>query len=189
MCITSLYLYAALLCEIQKKGGLGYSKRFQNFVDPQLNYLTLSRHDYSVSSSFSNPRQRSKIMHFDDMEKAVVKRMRLQIEKYAVAEQIPLQLIQENAFIDEVTEGMILRLSTFFLTDKKPGVTILTPKTAWGHFKQDYMPDWFTKKYPVKYLEHRVDFRVIYPEYKLSRDQLGCRYIEVLESIDEHRYL
>lgn len=125
----------------------------------------------------------------DNMEKAVVKRMRLQIEKYSVAEHLRLPSVFESAYIDEVTKILSMRLSAYVLTDKKPGVTILTPKTAWEHFKQDHMPDWFTKKYPVKYIEHKVDFRVLYPDYKLSRDQIGRGYIEVLEYTNAFNYL
>lgn len=36
--------------------------------------------------------------------------------------------------------------------------TLLFPKTPWQHFKNDYMPKWFIKKFPIKYLHKKVEF-------------------------------
>jgi len=35
----------------------------------------------------------------------------------------------------------------------------VTPASWWHHFKQDCMPKWFVKKWPVKYIEKEVVIR------------------------------
>ena len=43
--------------------------------------------------------------------------------------------------------------------------TLLFPKTPWQHFKNDYMPKWFIKKFPIKHLYKTIKItrRETYP--------------------------
>ena len=39
------------------------------------------------------------------------------------------------------------------------------PSSWWQHFKRDYMPEWFKKRYPVHEDQHRVTLKVQFERY------------------------
>ena len=112
----------------------------------------------------------------------VLKRVTLTIEKFCEVTEISHGTFMPDVYLDYATERMLLRISQYLLTDKKEGTIVRSPLTPLEFFKEKYAPKWLIKRYPVKYKETKIDFRVMYPDYKLSPDQLGRRFIDILET-------
>lgn len=66
----------------------------------------------------------------------------------------------------DIVDDLVIALSSEVLSNKlcedsysvSDSQTLLFPKTPWQHFKNDYMPKWFIKKFPIKYLYKKVEF-------------------------------
>lgn len=127
--------------------------------------------------------------NIEDAQDYAVHRTRFKIEQYAMSMKLSPDIYRVNSIIDLATEYMIIRVDRAIATQHMEGYVIQWPKNTWEFFKQDYMPKWFTKKFPVKYSVHTVDFKIKYPEFKLDRNHIGRGYVEVLEQINEHYYL
>jgi hypothetical protein len=65
--------------------------------------------------------------------------------------------------VGQVAKDLCIRLTAYvYRNADKPSVTIKVPKTAWEHVKQEYAPEWFLKRWPVKYTEITHEVRQIW---------------------------
>lgn len=74
---------------------------------------------------------------------------------YTVAENMRLGIWENRA-----TRYLVLTLRSFLLDGRKfdhsETTAISTPATPWQFFKQEYMPKWFLKRYPVRVVTQHV---------------------------------
>lgn len=117
------------------------------------------------------------MVNFDDS--LSIKQIEFKLQKYVISASIGLEALKVDSYLHENLDQLSVRLSKYIVTDDK-SYTLRYSKNIWEHFKLDYMPKWFIKKYPVKYTEQVVDFRVIYPKYKLNNDQLGKGIVKII---------
>lgn len=102
----------------------------------------------------------------------------LRVERLAAAVSLPVENIEVQEYIDQALGQAFYRITTKVLCDNFDGDTVSWPASTWEYFKFQYMPKWFTNKFPVRYKTKRIDFRVMYPHYALPN--LGSAYIQVI---------
>lgn len=65
------------------------------------------------------------------------------------------QNMKLNIWEDKMTRDLIFGLRSFVLDGHKvkhETKAIYTPSTPWEFFKQKYMPDWFLRRWPVRFV-------------------------------------
>lgn len=90
--------------------------------------------------------------------------MPIQINK-AVSNLEQMPFVTNNAefhsYMDDMLDAMIVELRSYVLAKKHVGketcgMSISVPTTVWDHIKLDWMPLWFTRRFPVKFKTERT---------------------------------
>jgi hypothetical protein len=71
-----------------------------------------------------------------------------------------------TSWIDPLTDHIEFAIRGSLLSEEEKEYTIKTPENWWEHLKHDKFPAWALKRWPVKYRQVTVSFRVLYPDYK-----------------------
>jgi hypothetical protein len=75
-----------------------------------------------------------------------------------------------QAMIETATGDMHLRLTRLVMcSDTREVDRIRVPISAWEHIKQEWMPLWFIKRYPVKYRTIIVNAQEVFADLKPLR--------------------
>ena len=84
---------------------------------------------------------------------------------------------------EDCMRNMVLEMKTHILGQTKIdtyNVEFSYPKNAWNTFKQDRMPKWFNKKFPIQYKIEvktiKCDCKVLFPELKTPLPGMGQVY-------------
>lgn len=106
------------------------------------------------------------------------KDIRLAIEKVAVSHHINLDYLRDCELQQIILEDMVLRLHTYIASSEEKKFTQMFPLTVWDHIKVLYAPQWFVKKFPVKYREIVFAAKECFPELtSLAKD--GARHLHI----------
>lgn len=74
--------------------------------------------------------------------------------------------------IDEHARLMSMHVKGFVWAENLRGDPISYPADWWEAFKERWFPAVLLKRWPVKRTTHRVDFKVLYPDYRaITEDQ------------------
>lgn len=79
-----------------------------------------------------------------------------------------LEIHQQRDFL---TDGIVYTITTNILRQKihedkeKIAFIYSFPSNWWEHLKADHAPQWFIKKYPIKYTEHRKERTLTFTRY------------------------
>jgi hypothetical protein len=58
-----------------------------------------------------------------------------------------------DTILDDITRDMVITFSKSIFTKTEKVETVeIYPKTWWDHFKSDYAPSWFLRKFPAEYI-------------------------------------
>ena len=104
------------------------------------------------------------------------KELTLKVEKAAESRSLSLEALQFPEFqsmIDYELDALIVRLTAFMACSDEKTFYELYPETAWEHVKKDYAPEWFKRKFPVKYAYITFKAKEAFPEYRVLKDADG----------------
>ena len=106
---------------------------------------------------------------YDDsmpLEYALVSEAKLKVEKfYKVLEQ-HMSVTEDRAPM--WSDKILYQFSTHILTDLAKEVEYKWPATWWDATKERFAPDWFKKRWPVKYTGKKINAFVLYPELSVQ---------------------
>lgn len=104
---------------------------------------------------------------------------RLSIDKLVVQYGISAHVL-ENAKLEylynSIIDVLIARLSTHIACSETKSVKTQFPSNIWQHIKAKYSPKWFTRKYPVKFQEVKINCKEMFPDLNISKNR---RYFDV----------
>lgn len=78
-----------------------------------------------------------------------------------------------QARLDDFADQMTIEVNGFLLGEYPDPVYISYPSTWWEHLKARWFPAWAIRKWPVIERTHRIEFTVMYPDFKpkIARDR------------------
>jgi hypothetical protein len=87
-----------------------------------------------------------------------------------------LKDVQAEEVRDWMYENLLVRLSAYVLTeqlaDEYHPVSLGLPATWWQHLKQDHAPEWFKRRWPVRFRKMTCQIHVrtsgTYPDMKMA---------------------
>lgn len=78
-------------------------------------------------------------------------------------------LLNPEIEIEDYLSTMIkIRVQGFLWGEAGRSTTIKYPSDWWQAFKLEYFPVWALKRWPVKYTEHTINTRTLYPNFRVS---------------------
>ncbi|MFK5882923.1 MAG: hypothetical protein QM489_01130 [Candidatus Izemoplasma sp.] len=73
-----------------------------------------------------------------------------------------------EVLVNDLVGTITLELTTLFSCETIPTPSFKYPKDWWNHFKQDKMPKWFIKKFPIEYICKDIDLKYVYEAFNPS---------------------
>jgi hypothetical protein len=87
---------------------------------------------------------------------------------------------------DHLLNILKIKFKTTILREKIIEHKIKVPASGWQQWKKDNCPEWFIKKFPVRYKEYKFEKYALYPYCKLPELKVGkCITREELYEIIE----
>jgi hypothetical protein len=110
----------------------------------------------------------------DTFQRRVLEKMRIGLS-VRVSPQVAQSLEIEPTEMDQFTNDLTLRISTFVLGEKlgktEEVARLQVPATWWQHWKFSHAPEWFKKRFPVRYqwvlVNYEREERMTYPHAKV----------------------
>lgn len=86
--------------------------------------------------------------------------LRLEIEQFCINNQYAADLLRNGdlkVYAEHYTDSVIARFRKMIPAEKthesKVELRAIFPASVWQHFKRDYLPRWFLRRFPVRYVE------------------------------------
>jgi len=84
------------------------------------------------------------------------------------AEKPVLTLSAHDAF---VFDSLVFRLEQAVWGENLDRLDIVTPATWWDMLKKQHAPEWFKRRFPVRYNKQRYDMRCVYPKISFPEQE------------------
>ena len=90
--------------------------------------------------------------------------------KFGMREVVSEQLLDSNVdyLTNYLTNQVEYYIQGFIWGEEEKGYEFQYPSTWWEAFKERWFSDWAKNKWPVIYIKHVIDIKVIYPDLKIS---------------------
>jgi len=130
-----------------------------------------------------------------NFSKLVLEKLKGNITVSTVSEHpIMIQNLSVDQRIDRITNGFLYHFKWDILADKcfekDIQVCFKSPLNWWEHFKEQHAPNWFIKKWPVRYKTHfkwvKIQNYRTFPHANIAIEKtLGQSYILQIYSIED----
>jgi hypothetical protein len=74
-----------------------------------------------------------------------------------------------DAIVHQAMDALVLRLHGFLAADQLEVVEIKYPRDWWEAAKERFAPQWALRRWPVRYREHRIDLKAVFPEFVIPK--------------------
>lgn len=83
---------------------------------------------------------------------------------------------------------MAYRIRASILSSRPEVHTVTHPETWWDAFKERWFPAWARERWPVRYQEHRLETRMLFPEMPAA-DVMADRYrVRIWQGFNERAW-
>lgn len=86
-----------------------------------------------------------------------------------------------SVMLEPITGHLVLTLQAAVAAQKLYDIKVLYPRDWWEAVKERFAPVWFTRRYPIRYIDHSVKAYAL-AEKVLIPKELGTATIHIIES-------
>ena len=98
--------------------------------------------------------------------------LRLRVKSLTFRTLVQKDVVSEkncHLIAEDVGDHFSFQLTRYFATYDARKFEVNIPTSWWQHFKQDCMPAWFMRLFPVKYDQRKFDVRALYRGLPVNR--------------------
>lgn len=105
----------------------------------------------------------------------ISKTVEFAIQHVFSSHRIPERIVKEfgggrwelQNYVDYVVGDMVLQLRGWFASQPCGELSVAYPADWWEAVKERFAPEWFTRRYPVRYLSRTIKVDAMYPKVQV----------------------
>ena len=95
-------------------------------------------------------------------------KVKLEKMRFGLMTRISQEMLVSEVSAEYVANDLLLKVKGFVWGRKVKVYRFYYPRDWWESFKDRWFPAWFKKRYPVIFIEQKVDVNELYPNLKLG---------------------